>query len=218
MKTLIALMLLFTSLSCAAQRAEDSTGTATTAVVVASDSVIDDTADYTVTTTIPQGLINKLNSFASITSPDSIDKVFSAIDNVWPFGIMGAVLGMLGAGFMVFIIVILLIPLILCILLIWYILRQRRKAREKDFKTQAPAGNSGEGGETSDPAPARTAQAGYSHRLDNAIRNMCIGAGITVFTLIINLYIGVAAGIVIFCIGLSDWLVCRNHRNGQNEN
>ena len=56
----------------------------------------------------------------------------------------------------------------------------------------------------------------YTHRRDNAIRNMCIGGGVTLISLYGGLELIAVAGIVVFGIGISDYLICRNHRDDEN--
>lgn len=74
MKYLFAFILMFASLCCAAATtATDTTGINTnTAVTITSDTVLDDTSDYVVSTHIPKGFIQKLNKFGDEAVNDNI--------------------------------------------------------------------------------------------------------------------------------------------------
>ena len=45
---------------------------------------------------------------------------------------------------------------------------------------------------------------------------MCIGGGVTLISLYVGLGLIAVAGIVVFGIGISDYLICRNHRDDEN--
>lgn len=158
--------------------------------------MIDDTANYTISTKIPKG----------------ITKIFDATDrdDGWlsPFSFFNALFGLTGAGLVLLITGLFLLPLILLILLLVYIFRIRRREREKDMieatATAVPAAEKSDNGQK---------KAGYTHRRDNAIRNMILGAAISLASYVLGISIGSAAGIIILGIGIADYLIYLSHRN-----
>lgn len=208
MKHLFALILVFAAANCrAAAQPADTTGiNSATAVTVVSDTIIDDTANYVVSTHIPKGFVRMLDNFA-----DEAGDGFLSPSLKWIF----PMIGIAGAGMLLFFILIILFPLLIAALLVWYVLRNRRKARNEDLRRQtantAPAENAQETAGTE----RQTEKRNYLHRRDNAIRNICIGGGVTAFSLLTGLTIIAVGGIVVLCIGISDYMIYRNHRDNE---
>lgn len=209
MKYLFAFILMFASLCCAAATtATDTTGINTnTAVTITSDTVLDDTSDYVVSTHIQKGFIQKLNKFGDEAMNDNI---FS------PFKIFNAMCGLAGAGVFIIIFLFFVLPLLFIALLIWFILRGRRKAKQDDLFQTPYNVRQDENAAENNRTEQQNKKQNYTHRRDNAIRNMCIGGGVTLISLYGGLGLIAVAGIVVFGIGISDYLICRNHRDDEN--
>ena len=126
MKYLFAFILMFASLCCAAATtATDTTGINTnTAVTITSDTVLDDTSDYVVSTHIPKGFIRKLNKFGDEAVNDNIFSTFK---------IFNAMCGFAGIGVFIMIFLLFVFPLLIIALLIRYVLRNRNKAKQDDL-------------------------------------------------------------------------------------
>lgn len=205
---LIIMAMLAWSAGVMAQLPADSVAESSSAVTIASDSVIDDTSDYVVSTSIPRGLVNILSKAAN-NAPDNIDEDMLVGDSWW-MNILGPVLGLFGVGLVFFLFAIVLLPLIIIALVIWLVVRSRRKARLQDAQTSTAV---------ADPAqPQQSSAERFTHRRDNAIRNLCIGVGVTAVSAVLGVVIGVIAGIVVLCIGAADYLIYRNHKNNDNNN
>ena len=111
MKYLFAFILMFASLCCAAATtATDTTGINTnTAVTITSDTVLDDTSDYVVSTHIPKGFIRKLNKFGDEAVNDNIFSTFK---------IFNAMCGFADIGVFIMIFLFFVFPLLIIALLI----------------------------------------------------------------------------------------------------
>lgn len=180
------------------------------AVTLASDTVIDDTSSYTISTTIPKGITR------------SIDSIFNNIDDDGFFSqVVAPFAGMFGVSLVFFLIVFLLLPLAILIFLIWFIVHNRNKARKADmdafahtpysteWKRQSEASETTD--HTADRQPAQKFKSYYAHRLDNAILNIAIGAGILAVSALFYITIGIAVGIVVLCVGIADYIIYRRH-------
>ena len=208
MKHLFALILVFAAANCrAATQPGDTTGiNSATAVTVVSDTIIDDTADYVVSTHIPKGFVKMLDSFA-----DEAEGGFLFPSLKWVF----PMIGIAGAGMILVFILIILFPLLIAALLVWYVLRNRRKARNEDLHRQTATAAPTENAQESGATEQQTEKRNCLHRRDNAIRNICIGGGVTAFSLLTGLTIIAAGGIVVLCVGISDYMIYRNHRDNE---
>ena len=208
MKHLFALILVLAAANCRAEaQPGDTTGiNSATAVTVVSDTIIDDTSNYVVSTHIPKGFVKMIDSFADEAEGGSL---------ITPMKWIFPMIGMAGAGMFLVFMLIILFPLLIAALLVWYVLRNRRKAKNEDLHRQtaaaAPAENTQENGATARQAEKRNCL----HRRDNAIRNICIGGGVTAFSLLTGLTIIALGGIVVLCIGISDYMIYRNHRDNE---
>ena len=209
MKYLFAFILMFASLCCAAATtATDTTGINTnTAVTITSDTVLDDTSDYVVSTHIPKGFIQKLNKFGDEAVNDN---TFST------FKIFNAMCGFADIGVFIMIFLFFVFPLLIIALLIRYVLRNRNKAKQYDLYQTPYNVRPDENTAESNRTKQQNKKQNYTHRRDNAIRNMCIGGGVTLISLYVGLGLIAVAGIVVFGIGISDYLICRNHRDDEN--
>ena len=200
---------MFASLCYAnATTATDTTGINTnTSVTIVSDTVLDDTSDYVVSTHIPKGIVQKLNILGDEAMSDNFFSTFKIFNTMWGL-----------ADIMVFVIIFIffVLPLLLIALLIWYILRKRRKAKQDDLYQTPYNVRQDENNAESNRAEQQTPKQNYTHRRDNAIRNMCIGGGVTLISLFTGLILIAVGGIVVFGIGISDYLICRNHRDDEN--
>ncbi len=208
MKHLFALILVFAAANChAATQPGDTTGiNSATAVTVASDTIIDDTADYVVSTHIPKGFVKMFDNFAGEAESGFL---FPSLKWIFPM------IGIAGAGMILVFILIILFPLLIAALLVWYVLRNRRKARNEDLRRQTAAAAPGESAQENGEAAQQTEKRNCLHRRDNAIRNICIGGGVTAFSLLTGLTIIALGGIVVLCIGISDYMIYRNHRDNE---
>ncbi len=206
MKHLFALIIvLATAGCCAAAHPDDTTGiNQSAAVTLASDTVIDDTADYVVSTHIPKGFVKM---FGNISDDAGDSSFFPQLGWIFP------VMGIAGTGVILVFVLIILFPLLIAALLVWYVLRNRRKARNEDLRRQhanaAFAENTQENSVTEQFAERRNC----IHRRDNAIRNICIGVGVTAFSLLTGMTIIAVGGIVVLCIGISDYMIYRSRRD-----
>lgn len=208
MKHIFALILVLAAANCrAATQPGDTTGiNSATAVTVASDTIIDDTADYVVSTHIPKGFVRMFGNFA-----DEAESGFLFPSLKWIF----PMIGIAGAGMILVFILIILFPLLVAALLVWYVLRNRRKARNEDLRRQTATAAPGESTQENGETAQQTVKRNCLHRRDNAIRNICIGGGVTAFSLLTGLTIIALGGIVVLCIGISDYMIYRNHRNNE---
>ncbi len=222
MKYIVSIIAVIAMLNCHAAPATDSLSADPTAVTVASDTVIDDTSDYVISTSVPKGIFKTMQSVADKMASNSDDD--KDISSWFPFSIFGSLLGFLGAGLFFVIILSLLIPIALIVLVIWLLIRNRNKARKEDMRQNAPYNQpncNAKQEETADTATqsdytGRTQNANYTHRRDNAIRNLFIGAGILALSALLDITIGMVIGIIVLCVGATDYFICRNHRNDNN--
>ena len=199
--SLIVCMLSLTALAAPAAAVPDTLSAGGQGVTLRSDTVIDDTSNYVISTRIPKG----------------ITRIFQNIDDSddgmpgFPFRFFSALMGLTGIGLTLLMLGIVLLPLLLIVLLFVYLLRTRRRGIEADRRESAP-------GQT---APAATAPenraTSYTHRRDNAIRNIFIGLAIAIASRVTDIDIGIAVGVVIMCIGLADYFICRSHKNDNKQ-
>lgn len=198
MKYLVAILALLVVSVCRAVPQPDSAATASTAVTLASDTVVDDTSGYVISTSIPKGLTKMMQSMANGIYDDSGSNHggFSWL----PWNLFGSLLGMAGVALFVFVMLGLLFPIALVALLVWLLVRGRKRARNEDMRSR----------NTPERQPDETES--YIHRRDNAIRNICIGGGVLALSAVLELGIGMVAGTVVLCVGMADYLVYRNHR------
>lgn len=222
MKYLVSLIAVLAMLNCNAANTTDSVDVDPTAITIASDTVIDDTSDYVISTSVPKGIFKTLQSVTDKMANDSnSDK---DISSWFPFSIFGSLLGFVGAGLFFLIILFLLIPIALIVLVIWLLMRNRNRARREDMRQNTPNNQPGENANSNanDNTPiqpdntAHTQNANYTHRRDNAIRNIFIGIGVLALSALLGITIGMAIGIIFLCVGATDYLICRNHRNDNN--
>ncbi len=222
MKYLVSIIAVIAMLNCNAAPATDSIGTNSTAITVVSDTVIDDTADYVISTSVPKGIFKTMQSVADKMGNDSNDD--KDISSWFPFSILESLLGFVGAWIIFIIISSLLIPIALIVLVVWLLIRYRNKARKEDMRQNTPGNQpdcNGKQEETADTA-AQSDNTGhkqndnYPHRRDNAIRNLFIGVGILALSALLDITIGMVIGIIVLCVGATDYFICRNHRNENN--
>ncbi len=222
MKYLVSLIAILAMLNCNAANTTDSVDVDPTAITIASDTVIDDTSDYVISTSVPKGIFKTLQSVTDKMANDSnSDK---DISSWFPFSIFGSLLGFVGAGLFFLIILFLLIPIALIVLVIWLLMRNRNRARREDMRQNTPNNQPGESANpnANDNTPiqpdntAHTQNANYTHRRDNAIRNIFIGIGVLALSALLGITIGMAIGIIFLCVGATDYFICRNHRNDNN--
>lgn len=169
-------------------------------VTLASDTVIDDgdtiTGGYSYPASTPKALIK---IFKDASSDDGFG-LFSLLGWFMPL--------VMGGGIVMVLLFFVALPILLIVLLVRYIVRGRNRARREDLQQYPPAAANGVA-----PQPQQTPRQpkSYAHRRDNAIRNMCIGGGVTAVSLILGLSLFAVAGVVVLCVGVADYLVCRNH-------
>lgn len=124
--------------------------------------------------------------------------------------------GLAGIGVFIMIFLFFVFPLLIIALLIRYVLRNRNKAKQYDLYQTPYNVRPDENTAESNRTKQQNKKQNYTHRRDNAIRNMCIGGGVTLISLYVGLGLIAVAGIVVFGIGISDYLICRNHRDDEN--
>lgn len=168
-------------------------------VTLASDTVIDDgdtiTGGYAYPASTPKALIK-------------IFKDASSDDGFGLFSLLGWFVPLImGGGIVMMLLFLVVLPILLIVLLVWYIVKGRNRAKREDLRQYPPAA----GGPAPQPQQTPSRPKSYAHRRDNAIRNMCIGGGVTVVSLILGLSLFAVAGVVVLCVGVADYLVCRNH-------
>lgn len=222
MKYIVSIIAVIAMLNCYAAPATDSVSTNSTAITVVSDTVIDDTADYVISTSVPKGIFKTMQSIADQMGNDSNDN--KDITSWFPFHILESLLGFVGAWIIFIIISSLLIPIALIVLVVWLLIRYRNKAQKEDMRQNTPGNQpncNAKQDETADTAaqPDNMGQKqndNYTHRRDNAIRNLFIGAGILALSALLDITIGMVIGIIVLCVGATDYFICRNHRNDNN--
>lgn len=219
MKRLLTIIaILAASWSFAAPAVADTVTVAPSGVTIASDSIFDtdedeDTANYTISTKIPKVFTRSL----SIDGDDTpAGRFFSRLISI--------AFGLTGASIAVFVLLFLVLPIILLVLVVWLILRGRRNARAADMRSTSPAATAAAAqvppppaatGEPAPVVPPRGRQQSYVHRRDNAIRNICVGTGLVAVSWVLDVSIGIAAGIIVLCIGVSDYIIYVSHRRDE---
>lgn len=181
----IAALLTLTAGTASAAKANISVTDSSSEITLVSDSVIDDPDTATYRHTFPNG---SAKTFFK-TWEKAADMTDGGIFSPWNWFI--PVFGMLGGGMVMLLVFFLVLPVLLIVLIAWYIVRQRRRARDEDLRQGR----------------------GYTFRRDNAVRNICIGAGVTVVSLMLALPLVAVAGVVVLCVGVADYLVYHNHRD-----
>lgn len=221
MKTLVAAVATLLILSTNV-KADDSTNiiTDSSAITIVSDTLSEDTSNYTITTTIPKSFVKSANY-----TFDNIGDLSTFAGEM--FSTLPAMLGIGGCIIITMLFIILILPLLLLILAIWLLVRSSRRAKKADTAQNIQASSAtvpynvsevpDQEDATTARIPNRKKPRSYTERRDNAIRNMAIGIGLFALFACIGFRLGEGIGILVACLGIGEFIIARNNRNDEQQ-
>lgn len=221
MRTLVTAVAMLLMLSINV-KADDSINiiTDSSAITIVSDTLSEDTSNYTITTTIPKSFVKSANY-----TLDNIGDLSAFAGEM--FSTLPAMLGIGGGIIIIMLFITLILPLLLLILVIWLLVRNSRRAKKADTaqNIQAAAATVADNvSEVPNPEDGTTAQIpngkkphSYTNRRDNAIRNIAIGIGLFAMFACIGFRLGEGIGILVACWGIGEFIIARNNRNDEQQ-